>query len=439
VKLVIQFGDVGAFPLKALFLLIATALLIVLLNSDRLHQRIHALVSTHFQRPHYDYRRVWSEFNQRTTTRSDSLGYCRESIAFLADTFEALSVSVWLHRQERGTLVLCGTLNGTDDIKERRSATESEKILRGLRGCSGPVDLDAMGEDWADNLRALCPSKFEHGGHRYAVPLKPLGEVTGVLLIGDRVNGVPFTTDDFELLGVIAGSIGSDLLNLELSEKMVENREMQAFQNLSTFFIHDLKNTASTLSLLLRNLHEHFDDPAFREDALRSFGRCVETIDQLIERLTLLRQGDRPDPVIVDLSQIVQEALASTPDVSFKHCSPTPCLVKADPQLLHTIVSNLVVNAREAGGEGVQVEVETNIYGSWAVLTVQDNGCGMSPEFLENQLFRPFKTTKKGGLGIGLFHTRNIVDEHRGRIEVESEVAQGTTFRVMLPLIGEVV
>ena len=83
------------------------------------------------------------------------------------------------------------------------------------------------------------------------------------------------------------------------------------------------------------------------------------------------------------------------------------------------------------------MEVETPDSGQWAVITVRDNGCGMSPEFLEKQLFRPFKTTKKGGLGIGLFHTRNIVEEHQGRIEVESEVAIGTTFRVMLPLNGE--
>jgi len=67
-------------------------------------------------------------------------------------------------------------------------------------------------------------------------------------------------------------------------------------------------------------------------------------------------------------------------------------------------------------------------------LSVEDNGCGMSGEFIEKSLFRPFQTTKKQGMGIGLFHSRMIVEAHRGRIEVESEEGKGSVFRVILPL-----
>jgi len=68
------------------------------------------------------------------------------------------------------------------------------------------------------------------------------------------------------------------------------------------------------------------------------------------------------------------------------------------------------------------------------VLSVSDNGCGMSKQFVERSLFHQFQTTKKLGLGIGLFHSKRIIEAHRGKIEVESEEGQGSTFRVLLPV-----
>jgi signal transduction histidine kinase len=94
----------------------------------------------------------------------------------------------------------------------------------------------------------------------------------------------------------------------------------------------------------------------------------------------------------------------------------------------------LLLNAREALRPGGEVRVETNQSNGWAVLSVSDDGCGMTPAFLKTSLFRPFQTTKKKGLGIGMFQSKMIVEAHRGKIQVESEPGAGTTFRVMLPI-----
>ena len=98
------------------------------------------------------------------------------------------------------------------------------------------------------------------------------------------------------------------------------------------------------------------------------------------------------------------------------------------------VLLNLILNADEATGDDGQIAVSSSLQDRWAAISVIDQGCGMSREFIRTSLFQPFKTTKKKGLGVGLYQSKAIVEAHGGRIEVESEEGRGTTFRVLLPL-----
>jgi len=98
------------------------------------------------------------------------------------------------------------------------------------------------------------------------------------------------------------------------------------------------------------------------------------------------------------------------------------------------VVTNLLLNACDAVGPKGRVTVRTDHHDDWVALSVADNGCGMSLAFLRDSLFRPFRTTKKKGLGIGMFQSKMIIEAHRGSIQVKSEVGIGTTFRVTLPV-----
>jgi signal transduction histidine kinase len=120
-----------------------------------------------------------------------------------------------------------------------------------------------------------------------------------------------------------------------------------------------------------------------------------------------------------------------------KNFRPCPRILLDQEQILK-VVTNLVLNAAEAVSKGGQIVVETGQNNGWAVLSVADNGCGMAPEFLRRALFRPFQTTKKNGFGIGMFQSKMIIEAHGGRIEVESELERGTTFRVLLPVQKQV-
>jgi len=105
----------------------------------------------------------------------------------------------------------------------------------------------------------------------------------------------------------------------------------------------------------------------------------------------------------------------------------------ADSEQLRSVVTNLLLNARDAVGARGRIEVRTGTENGYAALSVSDDGCGMTTTFLRDSLFRPFKTTKKKGLGIGMFQTKMIIEAHHGSIRVKSDVGRGTTFQVLLP------
>jgi len=283
----------------------------------------------------------------------------------------------------------------------------------------------------------MSSTQFRKGGNRICVPLAAGDRCTGLAILADRVGGIPYTVEELDLLKCIGDQVAVSLLNLRLTGEIMRGKELEAFQAISAFFVHDLKNAASTLSLMLQNLPVYFDDPAFRQDALRGIGETVNRINELIGRVGVLRHKLELKPVELDLNLLVTEALESLSGVAgvevVKELHPLSKL-RADREQLQSVVTNLLLNARDAVGSKGQVTVQTGHFDGWATLSVGDNGCGMSPGFVKDSLFRPFQTTKKKGLGIGMFQSKMIVEAHRGTIQVKSELGVGTTFRIMLPL-----
>jgi putative PEP-CTERM system histidine kinase len=226
-------------------------------------------------------------------------------------------------------------------------------------------------------------------------------------------------------------------LSIRLAEKQAQSKQLEAFQTMSAFFVHDLKNTASSLSLMLNECEAHSDSPAFRKEVASGIEKTVNHINDLVARLRLLCHGLTLHRVDTDLNEVVAEALSGffpTENNAVSHeLRPLP-RVRIDPEKMRSVVTNLVSNAREAIGAGGRVHIETTERNGWAVLGVKDNGCGMSADFVKGGLFRPFQSTKKNGLGISLFQSKMIVEAHRGRIEVETEPGKGAVFRVLLPL-----
>ena len=438
-KVVTLVGGIQAFPIKAFLVLVALVALTILLLSDRVRLLTSRFVSRHFQRPIFDYRTVWRKFTEATASCVSQAELCQAAVKSVTDIFQALSVTIWLVDDKKEQLLFAASTF----LSEARAAglapgkNDLADIIAHLQKQHEPVDIDATREKWAGALRQCHPEEFHKGGNRVCVPMIVGDEFLGLMILGDRVGGVRFTWQDFDLLKCISEQIAAGLLNTRLSQKLLQAKELEAFQTMSAFFVHDMKNTANTLNLMLQNLPVHFDDPAFRADALRGVSKTVAHINRLIGRLGSIRSELQIKPVESDLNALVARALEGWEEVAGinlkKDLSPLPAF-SFDPDQLHKVATNLIFNAREAVSAAGQVTITTSSKNGWAILAVSDTGCGMSQEFMDRQLFRAFQTTKKNGLGIGMFQSKMIVEAHKGRIEVESEPGKGTTFRVVLPL-----
>ena len=438
-KVVTFGGGDAAFTLKAFVMLVGLVLLTILLLSDRVRLHTSRFISRHFQRPSYDYRTVWRKFTEGTASCVRQKELCEAAVKLTADVFQVLSVTIWLVDEKSENLVFAASTS----LSEARADALNPKshdaagVIAALQKHPEPIDIDSSKEQWAATLRLCHPDEFHKDGNRVCVPMVVGGEILGLMILGDRVGGVVFSWQDFDLLKCVGDQIAASLLNARLSQKLLQAKELEAFQTMSTFFVHDLKNAATTLNLMLQNLPVHFDDPAFREDALRSTSKTVAHINRLINRLSLLRHELNSKPVESDLNALVARSLADwekTPGINLiKNFQPLPQTILDQEQMLK-VITNLVLNAKEAVSQDGQIRIETRQSNGWAVLSVSDNGCGMSLEFLNRSLFRPFQTTKKNGLGIGMFQSKMIIEAHKGRIEVESAPGKGTTFRIYLPL-----
>ena len=437
-KIARRFGGAESFQIEAFVVLLGISGLALLLLSDRLRQRIHEFIARHFARAQHDSVRIWMEFSRRLANVKNQACLCTVSAKLLSESFEILSVTIWLRGDQKDQFVMgASTAPKLCDATADNPRAVFSVFSDALRVRSSPFDLEPINEPWADELRQLNPTTFPNGGDRWCVPLLAGEQCLGALILADRVNGAGYTIEELQLLQCIADQVTSVLLNLRLANEVARSKEMEAFRTISAFFVHDLKNAAASLNLMLKNLPLHFDDPAFREDTLRGIANTARRIDKMIAGLTTLRQRPASNPVEADLNQLVRQVLQGLdgmPRVELTdELEPLPN-IRADCEQIQSVVTNLVLNARDALGAGGRIRVRTEHLGDSIVLTIGDNGCGMSAAFLKDSLFRPFQSTKKEGLGIGMFQSQMIVEAHGGSIRVKSEEGKGTTFRVSLPV-----
>jgi putative PEP-CTERM system histidine kinase len=424
-----------------IFLIFAAVLgIAVVLLSDRLRMRRKRFISRHFKLPQYDYQKIWEDFTKRTATITNIPRLCNVIVKMVSETLEILSVSIWLIDERYEELSFGGSTVFTAEQAENLLfyGKGGTNLIGAMLNQAMPVDLKGREDDWAEDLRRIYGlDEAKESQIRYCIPLNASGRLVGIMTLSEKVFYEPLTYEETELIKTISDQAAAALMNLRLSERLRQSQELEAFQSMSAFFMHDLKNLASKLSLVTQNLPVHIDNPEFRTDALKTISQSVTKINAMCSRLSLLSQKLELNLTKTDLKDLVKSTVSDTKDYVLapitQNLDTVPSLL-LDREQIHKVLENLLMNAYDALRENGQIEVTTCSHDKWAEISVRDNGCGMSKEFMEKSLFRPFQTTKKQGMGIGLYHCKTIIEAHGGKIEVDSEEEKGTTFKVLLPM-----
>jgi len=272
-------------------------------------------------------------------------------------------------------------------------------------------------------------------------PLKTKNELLGAMAVESPMSGKDFTEADLELFSTFANQAALALENALLTESLIESRELDSFNRITSIIIHDLKGSISGLSLLLHNVQKNYDDPEFRADLMATIADTVRKTEDLVARLTsrphLLEL--RSESLNLLLQRLVEKLnLRGLPDVELiEEYGELPKMM-IDEKNMGRVFQGLILNALEAMPNGGKLTIVTRKTKKplAARVEITDTGQGMSEEFINHNLFKPFRTTKRKGLGLALFSCKEIVALHGGKIEVKSEPKRGTSFVVRLPILA---
>ena len=409
-------GFVGAIVILAIIL------------SEQLRRKAAVLISKHFYRSKYDYREQWLKFTQRISFKHSFEDLLSSIAEGFREAIGSRGAAIWLRERDNGKY----TRHWASDPRPLDSEPGDE-LLDFMRSKKWIVDVqDGKCKEVVEKNKFIMETMTS-----LIVPLLDKEDLVGFIVLRESIADNNYNYEDFDLLKTLAGQATTAILNARLSEELTEAKEMEAVGRLSSFVIHDLKNAASMLSLITQNAKEHMDNPEFQRDAIKGMSNTSEKIKAIIGKLRNIPAKGSLNISSHDLSLFVNEAindmnLNGNSYLSFSKMEPVSALF--DREEISKVITNLVLNAFDATSMQGKVDITVGRENDSAFVKVSDNGCGMSEEFVERKLFRPFYTTKKKGLGIGLYQCKTIVDAHAGRLKVVSEEGRGTDFIMYLPL-----
>jgi putative PEP-CTERM system histidine kinase len=226
---------------------------------------------------------------------------------------------------------------------------------------------------------------------------------------------------------------------LEVNIQLASARQFEAFNRLSAFVVHDLKNVVAQLSLVESNAQAHKNNPEFIDDVVTTIANATQKMNRLLVQLrspqTASKSVSRVNLSAI-IEQVVKHRSGSTPIPEF-NTDDDEITVLADKDRLASIIEHLVQNAQEATENDGFVRLRLYTQEKQAKIDIEDNGAGMNEKFIRDKLFRPFVTTKgNAGMGIGVYEAREVARELGGTIEVESQPGKGTKFTLTIPVSG---
>jgi putative PEP-CTERM system histidine kinase len=417
------FGGTWGGTLQALVVFAALVALATVVVSGRFRSRLRVFVSKHFFTYRYDYREEWLRFTRTLSAHNPHVSLPETCIRALGDLVESASGALWLAQGDTF----------------RQVARIAMPAVRETEPLDGPLGASLATSGWVIDVRAAArdgvalPAWLDALPHAWLiVPLPGSERLAGFVVLGAPRTPIDVDWEVRDLLKTAGRQAASYLGHMQSAEALLEAQKFAAFNRMSAFVVHDLKNLVAQLSLVLTNAPRHRDNPAFQQDVLDTVAHVVTRMNGLMLQL---RVGTTPieQPRSVDLAAVVRRVQRAKRGAAAVEVDVEPGLrAWGHEDRLEHVIGHLVQNAIDASEGRGEVAIEARRNGARAVLVVRDSGCGMSPEFLRERLFRPFQTTKAHGMGIGVYESEQYVRQVGGRLEVDSAPGRGTRVTVDL-------
>jgi len=441
----------------ASYLAIALSMLIVY------HSRLYNIVAEKtekwfFVKP-YDMKQIVYELGRKLIS---SMRRVEESAKLIADTLvekvniEACCV-LYLTEDEKGYHIVYSVGRAP---KQHAILDESHHLISYLREVGNPVDLERGREELpADILQTMSEFKAV-----LCLPLFSHNTLIGALFLGKKKSGLDFDHEDLELFPqlIVSASIGlmnarqyDDLIKREAD--FVQQGKMAVVGTLASGINHEVRNPLNIIKTGVEMLRMNEEDGIYDTYSPEKYKQEVRRVLTIIER-----QVEKANSIMTTLSTFAHKNTALKTEkvnlgsqvdnvyafiksefkynsIGFEKEVPSDLpLILADSNRVSEVLLNIINNARQAIGRDGKVKVSAHKNDKYVILTVSDNGPGMSKE-IQEKIFDPFFTTKKQGqgTGLGLHLCREVLKRMDARIVVDSEVGRGTTFTISFPLLDE--
>jgi putative PEP-CTERM system histidine kinase len=421
-------GDWGA-TLAIALTFGAGLLLALVLFSGTFRSKLRVLVAKNFFAYRYDYREEWLNFTRLIVAGSGGRSLHAQCIQVLGNLVETSSGAIWLRRDGVFVQVERNGLPATDTSLE-----ETDELPSFLRSTGWVIDVQEALRD-PDKYRGVqLPPALARGDLAWLIVPLPFGDqLIGFVVLGRPRVDFKLDWEVHDLLKTAGRQAASYIAQAQATEHLLEARKFDAFNRMSAFVVHDLKNLIAQLQLMLRNAERHAANPDFQRDMLKTVEHVVSRMNNLMQQL---RAGEQPvdRAHVVDLCSIAEKvaSVRAAGRSGLEIDTHARVFALGHEDRLERVIGHLVQNAFDSIAGAPSVALRVYADGDIAVIEVQDNGAGMDPEFIRERLFKPFNSTKQAGMGIGTYESQQYVASVGGRIAVSSEPGVGTTFRVYL-------
>jgi putative PEP-CTERM system histidine kinase len=429
-----RFGGDWGSALQLALLFVAAAGLVTMLLSGSLRARLRVFVGKNFFSYRYDYRAEWLRFTAMLSASATPQEIGVSVIRGLADMVESTAGALWFKGLNDAAFVRTSQWN----LARAAGTLETEAPLaRFLAGKGWIIDVDEYRSAPQRYEGLVLPSwLLDVPSLWLLVPLQVGEDLIGFVALAHARTPVQVNWEVRDLLKTASRQAAGFLAQMHATESLLEARKFEAFNRMSAFVVHDLKNIVTQLSLMLKNAKRLHANPEFQQDMLATIENSLDKMRQLMLQL---REGEANASGFsgVDLVPIARRlgTLAEQRGRRLELRAGDSVVTRGNEARIERVLGHVVQNAIDATGPEGRVWLEVERAAGQARVVVGDTGQGMSEEFVRTRLFKPFNTTKQGGMGIGAYESFEYLKELGGSIDVASELHKGTIVTIRLPLL----